>query len=157
MSWFVPKSGGESRDSQPGIYLARIANVTVKTGRDSGDQYGNVMLADAKTNQILCYDVFMLEGPGAGIGVAKASKFGLTRPARGEIDGEMKEGDEIVDLEDWIGAEAVVKVVENDEWNRLEPDEDWGRFGYAPASEWEELKELAFGGEDEPVDPSVPF
>ena len=61
-----------------GTYLAEVDTVEVKISQ-GGDKYLNVQLRDAETRENLCYDILMLTGKGAGIGMAKLIQLGIEK------------------------------------------------------------------------------
>lgn len=63
---------------EPGVYLAEVASCELKTSKKN-QQYFNVELVtvEGAKREPLCWDVFMLEGKGAGVGIAKMQAFGF--------------------------------------------------------------------------------
>ena len=62
----------------PGVYLAEVVSCNLKTSKKN-QQYFNVELVslEGSKREALCWDVFMLEGKGASVGIAKMQAFGF--------------------------------------------------------------------------------
>lgn len=110
-----------------GRYFAEVSACEEKSSK-SGDDYYNLSFTEVGTGRFLCYDIAMLEGKGAGIGVKKLKAVG----------GAVEEGDEyaIKPAGEVIGGRVYLHLVHESygDKTRCVPDFkcDAAPFGYEP-------------------------
>lgn len=118
-----------------------------------GDGYYNLELVDARTKDLIAYDVCMLEGKGNGIGIKKLSTLGAA--SRNETGN----GWIVQPCEQVVGMRAYVYVQhEQYEWEgqqrtRCKVPIDHGTVGYRSDGD---VPEEGLAGSSEPED-DVPF
>jgi len=71
-------SSAFTNEWKPGVYLAQVKSVEVKSSSTNGDKYLNLCFGAVDfEGQTLCFDIAMLEGRGRGIGTKKLEALGV--------------------------------------------------------------------------------
>ena len=132
LNWTNYEEPKEYEPDKPGVYTVRVATCEERVSK-KGDTFFSVGLESTELGRIVAYDIIMLEGKGANIGLCKLERLGFTKD------------DGVINDIDLLNRKTIVHP-EEEEYNgnkRLAMAFDFDdpfRAGYTHPSNYEELK-----------------